>query len=130
MNWNNLLWLAGRAIAETADAAGGLEAGVEPVSGVAMLVQMVPMLLVVVALYFIMIRPQRKKDKKVKEMLSALKAGDRVTTIGGIHGTIESIKDETVTLLVGADKVRLVFARWAIRNVEEVSIENDSEMLN
>lgn len=127
MNWNNLLWVFGRALAEEADAgvvddaAGGM---------LAMVSSMLPLLLIIVAMYFIMIRPQRKKDKKVKEMLSALKNGDRVTTIGGIHGTIVGIKDETITLAVGADKTKLVFARWAIRNVDEISIENDSELLN
>ena len=73
---------------------------------------------------------QKKKDKKVKEMLAALKNGDRVCTIGGIYGTITSIKDDTIELSVGRDNVKLVFARWAIRNVEEVAIENDSEVLN
>ena len=60
----------------------------------------------------------------------ALKNGDRVCTIGGIYGTITSIKDDTIELSVGRDNVKLVFARWAIRNVEEVAIENDSEVLN
>lgn len=90
----------------------------------------VPMLLMIVVFYFLLIRPQRKKDKKVKDMLAALKPGDRVCTIGGIYGTIVSIKDETITLSVGNDNVKLVFARWAIRNVEEIQIENDSEVLN
>lgn len=94
---------------------------------------MIPTIVMMVAMiavfYFLLIRPQRKKDKKVKDMLAALKVNDRVTTIGGIHGTIVGIKDDNVTLAVGADKVKLVFARWAIRSVDEVSIENDSEQL-
>ena len=93
-------------------------------------VQFVPMILIFVVFYFLLIRPQKKKDKKVKEMLAALKNGDRVCTIGGIYGTITSIKDDTIELSVGRDNVKLVFARWAIRNVEEVAIENDSEVLN
>lgn len=128
MNWNNLLWIFGRAFAEGTDVAAGEDAAAGGM--LAMVTSMLPLLLIIVAMYFIMIRPQRKKDKKVKEMLSALKNGDRVTTIGGIHGTIVGIKDETVTLAVGADKTKLVFARWAIRNVDEISIENDSELLN
>lgn len=127
MNWSNLMWILGRAVAE------GTEAEVvdDAVGGVyALLSSMLPLVLIIVVMYFLMIRPQRKKDKKVKEMLSALKNGDRVTTIGGIHGTIVGIKDDTVTLAVGADKTKLVFARWAIRNVDEISIENDSELLN
>ena len=128
MNWFNLMLLAGRAFAEEA---GAGEEAVEGAAGlIGMLGTFLPMILIVAVFYFMMIRPQRKKDKKVKDMLSQLKVGDRVTTIGGIHGTIMGIKDETITLGVGAEKVKLVFARWAIRNVDEVSIENDSEMLN
>ena len=89
-----------------------------------------PMVLMFVVFYFLLIRPQRKKDKKVKDMLAALKVGDRICTIGGIYGTIISIKDDTVELNVGRDNVKLIFARWAIRNVEEIAIENDSEVLN
>ncbi|NLD82909.1 MAG: preprotein translocase subunit YajC, partial [Clostridiales bacterium] len=62
---------------------------------------LLPMALMIAVFYFLLIRPQRKKDKKVKEMLAALKKGDRVTTIGGIYGTIMNIKDETITLAVG-----------------------------
>lgn len=88
-----------------------------------------PLILMGIIFYFFLIRPQRKKDKKVKEMLAALKPGDRVTTIGGIYGTIVSVKDETITLSVGAQRTEMVFTRWAIRQVEEVSVENDGEIL-
>ena len=91
---------------------------------------LLPLVLMGVVFYFFLIRPQRKKDKAVKNMLDSLKNGDRVCTIGGIYGTITSIKDDTIELSVGRDNVKLVFARWAIRNVEEVAIENDSEVLN
>ncbi len=86
-----------------------------------------PMLLLVilmVAMIAFTIIPQRRRDKKIKDMLSALKPGDRVRTIGGIYGTIGSIKDDVVTLIVGPDKVRLVFARGAISTVENVAAEN------
>lgn len=89
-----------------------------------------PLILMFVIFYFMLIRPQRKKDKKVKEMLAALKPGDRICTIGGIYGTITSIKDDTIELSVSNENTKLVVARWAIRNVEEVTIENDSEVLN
>lgn len=97
----------------------------------AQLVQMfVPMVLIIVVFYFFLIRPQRKKDKKVKDMLAALKQGDRICTIGGIYGTITNIKDDTITLSVGGKNgTEIVVARWAIRNVEEVSVENDGETL-
>jgi len=121
---NQLLFLFASALAEGAEAAEGAEG-----SGIAMLIQFGMMALIFGVFYMLLIRPQRKKDKKVKEMLGQLKVGDRVTTIGGIHGTIVGIKDDTLTLAVGAEKIKLVFARWAIRNVDEVSIANDSETL-
>ncbi|HML47248.1 MAG TPA: preprotein translocase subunit YajC [Clostridia bacterium] len=96
---------------------------------VSMLMTIVPLLAMGVLFYFMLIRPQKKKDKQVKQMLSELKMGDRVTTIGGIHGTIAQIKDDTLVVAVGQDKVKLVFARWAIRSVDEVSISNDAETL-
>ena len=91
---------------------------------------LLPMVLMFVVFYFLLIRPQRKKDKKVKDMLSALKPGDRICTIGGIYGTITSIKDDTVELSIGKDNIKMIFARWAIRNVEAVTVENDAEVLN
>ncbi len=90
----------------------------------------IPMVLMFAVFYFLLIRPQRKKDKKVKDMLSALKVGDRISTIGGIYGTITMIKDETIELSVGKDNVKLMMARWAIRQVEDVPVENDTEVLN
>ena len=90
----------------------------------------VPMVLMFAVFYFLLIRPQRKKDKKVKDMLSALKVGDRISTIGGIYGTITAIKDDTIELYVGKDNVKLIMARWAIRQVEDVAVENDTEVLN
>lgn len=87
------------------------------------------MLVAMVAIfYFMLIRPQRKKDKAVKDMLSALKTGDRICTIGGIYGTITALKEDTVTIAVGTQKVPVVLARWAIRSVEDAPLENDAEL--
>jgi len=83
------------------------------------------LIVLMVAMFAIMIIPQRRRDKKVKDMLSNLKPGDRIRTIGGIYGTIASIKDDTVMLLVGPDKVKLVFARGAIAQVEDAGVENE-----
>ena len=92
-------------------------------------VQLLPMILIFVVFYFMLIRPQRKKDKAAKEMLKNLKVGDRICTIGGIYGTIVRIKDDVLTVEVGEQKTQLVFARWAIRNVEQLSVSNDAETL-
>ena len=96
----------------------------------ALVTSLLPMVLIFVVFYFFLIRPQQKKDKQVKEMLNNLKAGDRVCTIGGIYGTITGIKDDTVTLSVGTQNVTMVIARWGVRSVEELTIENDAEALN
>jgi preprotein translocase subunit YajC len=83
-----------------------------------------PLILIMVAMFALMIIPQRRRDKKIKQMLNSIKPGDRVRTIGGLYGTIGSIKDDVITLIVGPDKVRLVFARGAISTVEDVAAEN------
>ena len=125
------LWLlAPAALAETAANTTGAVDGEPTTAGLA---AMLPSLLLMVAMiaifYFLLIRPQKKKDKAVKDMLAALKTGDRVTTIGGIYGTISGIREDTITLAVGPQKVPMMFARWAIRSVEDAPLENDSEPL-
>ena len=124
---------AGSAAAAAGNAAADGAAAVEQVNPVAALVTtFLPMVLIFVVFYFMLIRPQRKKDKQVKEMLNNLKHGDRITTIGGIYGTITGIKDDTITLAVGQKggaPMEMTVARWAIRQVEEVSVENEGEIL-
>lgn len=116
--------------AAVAEAAAADAAAVGEISTGAALVQMIlPIVLMIAVFYFLLIRPQKKKDKKVKEMLAALKPGDRITTIGGIYGTIVTIKDDTITLAIGSQRTEMVVARWAIRQVEEVTVENDGEVL-
>ena len=85
-------------------------------------IQSLIMMVVLFALmYFLMIRPQRKKQKQVQQMRSALKNGDRVITIGGMHGKIVNIKDEEVVLELTPDKTKVKFSKWAVSSV------NDSE---
>lgn len=88
------------------------------------------MIVMMVVLLLVMIIPQRKRDKKIKDMLASIKVGDRVRTIGGIYGTVTNIKDDIITISVGPDKARLVFARGAIANVEDVAVENTMEESN
>ncbi len=85
------------------------------------------LIILMIALFAVMIIPQRKREKKIKDMLANLKPGDRVRTIGGIYGTITAIKDDVVTIPVGPDKVRLVFIRGAIASVEDSPVENTIE---
>ncbi len=77
-----------------------------------------PIILMFAVFYFVLIRPQRKKEKENREMLASLTVGDNITTIGGICGKIVAVKDDIITVEVGSDKTKLVFERWAIRNVD------------
>jgi preprotein translocase subunit YajC len=74
--------------------------------------------LVFVIFYFLIIRPQNKKKKDAAELLKALKKGDRVVTIGGIHGTIQSLKDDNVVLKIDSN-TKITMSRSAISNVVE-----------
>ena len=68
-----------------------------------------------VIMYFFMIRPQQKKQKEQQSYVDSLKAGDKVVTIGGAHGTIVSVREKTVVLEVDASKgVRIVFLKTSI----------------
>ncbi len=72
-------------------------------------------------MYFMLIRPQKKKDDEVRKMRESLKVGDDILTIGGIYGKIVRIKDDRITLQVGSDRTRIDVAKWAINNVEKQS---------
>ena len=76
-----------------------------------------PILLIIAVFYVMLIRPQQKRQRELQEMISALKAGDRVVTTGGVIGTITSIKD-TSLLIRSADKSILEIARSAVAGIE------------
>lgn len=69
--------------------------------------------------YFLLIRPQQKKNKEIQKMRSGLEVGNEVITIGGIHGKILNIKDEVLTIEVGADKAKLQVSKWAVGSIKE-----------
>ena len=64
--------------------------------------------------YFMLIRPENKKKKELEKMRSELTVGDQVTTIGGIIGTICAVKENTIVIETGADRVRIEFTKWAV----------------
>lgn len=88
---------------------------------------MLPSLLMIAVMigvmYFLLIRPENKKKKAAEEMRSSLKVGDEITTIGGIVGTVCAVKDKTVVLETGADRVRVEFTKWAISSKGTQSTE-------
>ena len=71
-----------------------------------------------VALYFFMIRPQKKQEKEQNNMRNNLQVGDEITTIGGIIGKVVSIKEETVTIETSHDRTKIRILRSAVRNVD------------
>lgn len=85
------------------------------------------MILMVVAMiaifYFLMIRPESKKKKKLAEMRASLTTGDTITTIGGIIGKVVSVDEEKVTFETSEDRVRVQVAKWAISTVGKATEE-------
>ena len=68
--------------------------------------------------YFLLIRPENKRKKEAENMRSSVKTGDKITTIGGIIGTVVNVKDEKIVIETGADQVRIELAKWAISTNE------------
>ncbi|MBQ4040437.1 MAG: preprotein translocase subunit YajC [Oscillospiraceae bacterium] len=85
----------------------------------AMIIQMAPFIILIVVFYFMLIRPQRKRDKAENEMRRNLEVGDEVTTRGGLVGRVSNIKDDIITIETGANKVKISVQRWAIATKEE-----------
>jgi len=77
---------------------------------------LLPLLLIPV-LYFMMIRPQQKRQKQWQEMLASIKTGDKITTSGGIRGIILSIKDDSLIIRVAPDNLKLEVSKSAIASV-------------
>ncbi len=76
---------------------------------------MIIMLVVMIGVfYFLMIRPENKRKKEAENMRSNVKTGDKITTIGGIVGTVVNVKEDKIVVETGADQVRIEFAKWAI----------------
>jgi len=90
------------------------------------LTMFLPFVLIIAIFYFLIIRPQNKKQKEMQKMLSALKKGDKVVTIGGIHGTIQLVKEQTVIVKVDED-TKLEFSRSAVSTVLAAGKEDKSE---
>ena len=99
-----------------------------------LITSLIPFILIFVVMYFIMIRPQKKKEKLKQLMLSQLIPGDKILTIGGIHGKIVSIKDDNIILETGdsSNKSYIKICRWAVGEVtkpgDEVKASKNEEV--
>ena len=85
-----------------------------------------PLVAIIAIFYFLILRPQKKKQQDTQKMLSALRKGDRVVTIGGIHGIIQSVKENTIIIKVD-DNVKLEFNRGAVSGVVSQAREDREE---
>lgn len=104
-------------IAEAAGSSGG---------GGNILITLAPFIIMFAVFYFLLIRPQQRKSKVRNSMLSSLKKGDKVTTIGGLHGTILEISDDIIVLRVN-DVTKLTFDRASINNVTSSAVTSTEE---
>ena len=93
-------------------AGAGTAAGPDMMSTIVMLVAMLGIF------YFMLIRPENKRKKDAEQMRSAVKKGDKITTIGGIVGTVVDVKENNIVIETSADQVRIELAKWAISTNE------------
>ena len=90
----------------------------QPAGGLGAMFPLLMIGVMLIAMYFFAIRPQKKQEKQVNEMRNQLMVGDEITTIGGIIGKIISIKEETVMIETGHDRTKIRILKSAVRNVD------------
>ena len=88
---------------------------------------LVPIILMVAIFYFLLIRPQRKRDKAERDMRNSIQVGDEISTIGGFIGKVVSMKDETLVIETSAERTKLKLYRWAIRGKEAAPVDKIEE---
>ena len=88
---------------------------------------LIMLVLMLAVFYFMLIRPENKRKKEAEEMRSAVKVGDKITTTGGICGTVVSIKDDKLVIETGADQVRIELAKWAMSTNETAAEAKKAE---
>lgn len=79
---------------------------------------LIMMVLMIAIFYFMLIRPENKRKKEAEQMRSSVKTGDKITTIGGITGTVVNVKENRIVIESGADQVRIELEKWAISSNE------------
>lgn len=79
-----------------------------------------------VMMYFMVIRPQRTREKQQTEMRNSIEVGDGVTTIGGVVGRVVSVKDDTILIETGSDRVKIRLMKWAVQEVEKLDLSGNN----
>ena len=85
--------------------------------------QFAPLVVLIILFYFLMIRPQRKRDKAEREMRNSIEVGDEISTIGGFIGRVVNVKDDVLIIESSNDRTKLKIYRWAIRGKEAPATE-------
>ena len=86
---------------------------------------LIPLVLLIVVMYFLIIRPQKKREREVNRMRSNLHVGDEIITIGGICGKIVKTKEDSIVIQVGADKTKFEMMRWSVSKVVDSVEQKD-----
>ena len=109
----DLFYLAGNASSQTQQTGGTMD----------IIVMLLPMLLIFGVMWFVMIRPQRKKQKEEEKMRNNIQIGDEILTIGGFYGRVVSIKEDAVIFESASDHTKQKIARWAIQ--QNLTVHDD-----
>ncbi len=96
-------------------------AAAEPSVGSLLITNTLPFVIVLVVMYFMLIAPQKKREKQMEDLRSSLEIGDGVVTAGGVVGRIVSIKEDTIVIESASSKIRL--KRWAVTEVDKLDAE-------
>ena len=96
-------------------------------AGASMGSTVIMLVLMVGVFYFMLIRPENKRKKEAEQMRGAVKTGDKITTIGGIIGTVVNVKEDKIVIETSADQVRIEFAKWAISTNETAAEAKKAE---
>ena len=88
---------------------------------------LIMLVMMLAVFYFMLIRPENKRKKEAEQMRSAVKVGDKITTIGGICGTVVSVKDDKLVIETSADQVRVELAKWAMSTNETAAEAKKAE---
>jgi len=88
---------------------------------------LIMMILMLVIFYFMLIRPENKRKKEAEQMRSSVKKGDKISTIGGIVGTVVDVKESKIVMETGADQVRIELEKWAISTNETAAANAKAE---
>ena len=96
-------------------------------AGASMGSTVIMLVLMVAVSYFMLIRPENKRKKEAEQMRGAIKTGDKITTIGGIIGTVVNVKEDKIVIETSADQVRMELAKWAVSTNETAAEAKKAE---